>query len=484
MFNNEFYPTPENIILQMISPYKEAIKEREIKHILDPSAGKGDILDCISKFTEYYREKYLYAIEIEPDLQYILQEKHYKVIDSDFLQYNGKIIFDLVVMNPPFSNGDEHLLKAWDMLHEGDIVCLLNKETVDNPCNKQRKLLQTIIKENKGTVEYLGKCFSTAERKTNVDVVMVRLKKVANKDRFDFFEDANFHKTNKKIDLNENNINQQVARNNAISNMVDYYNASSLAVENCIKAFKELAYYIEPFSDKYDSKYLIKNVGKLITENPNSDGYNDSISLLRNLGWSFIFNRTKISSLMTSKTQRDFERFRNNQCDIEFTEENIQKLFELIFLNRGAIMEKCVTDVWDLMTSYAPENKIHWEGWKTNDTWKVNTKVIMPNFINYDRKSWCMWKLSYKDGELNDIDKAMCYISGKKMENITTIRDALDKTFDKMNRQKEFECKEVLSTFFQIKVFKKGTIHLKFKDEFLWQEFNIRVAKGKNWLPA
>lgn len=33
---------------------------------------------------------------------------------------------------------------------------------------------------------------------------------------------------------------------------------------------------------------------------------------------------------------------------------------------------------------------------------------------------------------------------------------------------------------FHVKAFKKGTIHLLFKDEALWAKFNVAVNKGKN----
>ena len=42
MFNNGFYPTPYEVAKKMISPYLELIKRGAL--ILDPSAGKGDLL--------------------------------------------------------------------------------------------------------------------------------------------------------------------------------------------------------------------------------------------------------------------------------------------------------------------------------------------------------------------------------------------------------------------------------------------------------
>ena len=112
--------------------------------VLEPSAGKGDILDHITK---HHRAK-CYAIEKNPELRMILQEKKYKVIDTDFLEYRKDSDFNVIIMNPPFSNGDEHFLKAWEILEDGKIVCLLNAETIKNPFSEKRKLVQKIISDN------------------------------------------------------------------------------------------------------------------------------------------------------------------------------------------------------------------------------------------------------------------------------------------------------------------------------------------------
>lgn len=40
-----------------------------------------------------------------------------------------------------------------------------------------------------------------------------------------------------------------------------------------------------------------------------------------------------------------------------------------------------------------------------------------------------------------------------------------------------------MSTYFEISVFKKGTIHLIFRNEDVLRRFNIVACKGKNWLP-
>ncbi|PJC58181.1 MAG: hypothetical protein CO025_09935, partial [Ignavibacteria bacterium CG_4_9_14_0_2_um_filter_37_13] len=37
--------------------------------------------------------------------------------------------------------------------------------------------------------------------------------------------------------------------------------------------------------------------------------------------------------------------------------------------------------------------------------------------------------------------------------------------------------------FFSMRCYKKGTLHLEFRDESLWHEFNMRACANKKWLP-
>jgi hypothetical protein len=89
----------------------------------------------------------------------VLTGKEFPVVGFDWLTYDGVCHYNAVVMSPSFSNGDAHLLKAWDFLQGGEIVCLWNAETINNPHTASRQRLAEIIKLH-GDVEMLGDCFA------------------------------------------------------------------------------------------------------------------------------------------------------------------------------------------------------------------------------------------------------------------------------------------------------------------------------------
>lgn len=213
MFNKNFYPTPYEIALKMVS----GLNLRNM-NILEPSAGKGDLLEVV-------KEKYsnIYCIEKNLELQSILREKKYTILGDDFLKYKPDHIFDLILMNPPFDNGVKHLLKAWEISEEGTYIrCLLNAESIKNPCTKERKLLLDILENNNAEIEYLGNCFKDAERKTNVEVVLVKLQNKTKSKKFSFkFDD--FSK-GEDIDFQELNMNQ-LAKIDVLQSLEDKYTA-------------------------------------------------------------------------------------------------------------------------------------------------------------------------------------------------------------------------------------------------------------------
>ena len=176
---NGFYPTPHNIIDKMICN----LDFKMIKTILEPSAGKGNIVEVIRDKEKIYNTSYsrfefdIDCIEINRDLQSILKGKEFRVVHDDFLTYNTMKEYDLIIMNPPFSNGCKHLLKALDMQKRngGAVICLLNAETLKNPCTNERIDLQRKLTDYNANIEFIQNAFLDAERKTNVEIALIKV---------------------------------------------------------------------------------------------------------------------------------------------------------------------------------------------------------------------------------------------------------------------------------------------------------------------
>jgi 16S rRNA A1518/A1519 N6-dimethyltransferase RsmA/KsgA/DIM1 with predicted DNA glycosylase/AP lyase activity len=172
MFGNDFFPTPEHVLDQMLSGIN-----LENKIVLEPSAGKGNIVDRIS----LEGAKEVLAIEKDPELRKILESKC-RVIGNDFLETKSENVshIDFIVMNPPFSADERHINYAFEIAPPGcKIIALCNLSTVKNPYTKEREQLYTTVQDY-GSWKNLGDCFSTAERKTLTEVALLEIQKPGN----------------------------------------------------------------------------------------------------------------------------------------------------------------------------------------------------------------------------------------------------------------------------------------------------------------
>jgi hypothetical protein len=97
-------------------------------------------------------------------------------------------------------------------------------------------------------------------------------------------------------------------------------------------------------------------------------------------------------------------------------------------------------------------------------------------------------KIDYKAMQkIIDLEKSLCLISGKKMVtkvdgkpvHLRTVEAVLKELGDKAKFGTWYD-----SEYFKFKVFKKGTGHFQFKDDYIYEQFNIIACKGKNWLPG
>lgn len=170
----EFYPTPEALLEKIF----EGVKWPRIKSVLEPSCGKGDMALWIKETakTHYMDLEDIDCIELDPELRQIAKGNRLRVVHDDFLTYRTFKRYDLIAMNPPFSRGAEHLMKALEMQKDGgNIVCILNAETLKNPFTNLRKVLKGKLEQYNAAIEYMEEAFLDSEHPTTVEVAVVKV---------------------------------------------------------------------------------------------------------------------------------------------------------------------------------------------------------------------------------------------------------------------------------------------------------------------
>lgn len=485
-YNKDFYPTPANLIRQMIS----AIKINETSTILEPSAGKGDIVDALQERIKLHQYSFrgskeidIDTIEIDPNLRHILKGKGYKVVHDDFLSYETYKRYDIIIMNPPFSEGDKHLLKALEMQQNGgEVICLLNAETLKNPCTVTRKDLIRKLEDHNATIDYITGAFLDAERQTPVEVALIKVNISQAERKSTIFENLKQEESYQEQQINQN----QVTFANLFQRLVAQYQNEVKAGVKFINEYAGLKPHILQSlkETNYHKEYPII---KLEIEGYKSDHpknqINAYVKAVRYKYWEYLFSRDEFNSLLTSNLRQEYyERIKDLQ-NYDFSLYNIAQIQAEIALNMTRSVEATIINLFDEFS-----HKHHWQdetsknihyynGWKTNKSWKIKKKVIIPMygaFNNWNGRFECS---NYRVLEkLQDIEKVFNYLDQCNTEEIN-LKSVLE------SAQRNSQTRKIETKYFYLTFYKKGTMHIEFKNLELLEKFNIFGSQRKGWLP-
>lgn len=480
--NAEFYPTPPILAHKMLRP----VNWRKVTCVLEPSAGKGDLADEIkAAYKGYYRDMNettldIDCIEQDTNLQHILRGKGYRVVHDDFLTFHTYKQYDLIVMNPPFSVGDKHLLKAMELLSNGgQVICLLNAETLKNPYSATRQKLKQLLEEYSANIEYVEGAFSKAERKTGVEIAIVAVDVPKQKNAgFDSFYE-HLKKAEKRKEKNIEAAAQEITFYDLIKNMEAEYVAEVETGIDLIEHYRAVSPYIKDSMDPDD--HYKSPILELKIEGSSRHGLsiNRFIEKVRMKYWSYLFSNSKFMGHLTSELQTSYRSMVEKLKDYDFSEYNIK----IIMLEMNAKLNESIQDaivaMFDRLTaehSWYPEskkNKHYYNGWASNLAHKVNKKVILPCY-----EVFSPWNKEFRSYQaiyyLRDIEKIFDFLDGNMTRHVN-LEHALSSAG---NNPKNIKCK-----YFTVSFYKKGTVHIKFDNLELLDRFNIYVAQNRNWLP-
>lgn len=487
--DTEFYPTPSHLAGQMAA----LINWRNVRTVLEPSAGKGDLIECAIKCAansaEFFHSRerlpeMFDCIEIDENLRHILTGNGYRVVHDDFLTLNTQKHYDLILMNPPFSNGDEHLLKAISMQaeHGGQIVCLLNAETIRNPYTNRRKVLAQLLAEHGATVKMAEHAFAHAQRKTDVEVAIVYLN-IPAPARKSFILDG-LHRAEEQRKAESHGPTAMVT-GDWVEQLVANFNMEARAGVALMEEYNALAPYIMSGTGTYDKPLIQLTVGKDTVSGCGSETVNSYLRMLRYKYWSNMLSREELTSRMTSQMQSEYSDKVEELQDYDFSRCNVEKVVREISAQLSTGVEESIERLFKKLSeqhSWYPEcakNIHYYNGWATNKAHKVGMKVILP--IN---GYYCGWRNEKKIdayrfcNEIADLERALSYLDGDgaicRIDTASVAKMAEERQHNSMT-----------FTYFDATFYKKGTCHIKFHPEAapIIDRLNIFAARNRGWLP-
>lgn len=483
--DNQFYPTPEELVNKMI----DGLDFNFITTILEPSAGKGDIIRGVLAKCAQYSCIDIDCIEIDTNLQAILKDKYETIVSNDYYDHSVKLVwddfltykpfkkYDLIIMNPPFLDGDKHLLKALDLQKNGgSVVCILNAETLKNPYTSTRRELLNKLSEYGAEITYISQAFMTAERKTDVEIALIKVyieQKELESDIYNKFEKA------EKYEEVKYESGTEIIIDDYIKKAIQLYNIEVKASIELINHYNALKPHINR-SFNSDNTYdrepiLCLSVGKKEVE------INRYLKEVRLKYWEALFSNPKFTAKLTSNLRTKYREQVNNLKHYEFNEFNINNLVIEMNAQIQSGVKETIISMFETLTSehsWYPEckkNVHYYDGWKTNVAHKVNYKVIIPCYGVFADKYWGGYFRTYEAiNVLQDIEKVLNYFDGN-MTKPVDLHNVIEQAKDNP--------KNIICKFFKVTFYKKGTCHITFTNHELIDRFNIYVGKNKNWLP-
>lgn len=470
MFNNTFYPSPSAVrfLLHRNIRVKNTIQSYEQELLmLEPSAGKGDLLEGL-------RCK-KHVIEKDEALRQLLIGKELNVVGEDFLTYDNQYEYDLIMMNPPFDDGAKHVLKALDIaekqrVKDCAIRAVINAETIRNPYTNERKVLVERLHQHGATITFHNDLFKNSERHTNVEIAHIEC------DVYTAYNGRSVYDTiydnlteEKSSDVVERALstvvepNEVTERLHDITYQIKLYNAH---VDE-LKAFYKMEHSLRYFETNAKYESYRKGTNKSLE---------DELDHIRRHYWTNILQTDDLKKHMTASGQQKLQDTLTKIGRIEINEQNVHNLILSLIQNKNSMLRDTCIDLFEHITKYHQNeysrNIHYYNGWKTNNAFKINKKFIYPITGIYSFEQLEMTsryeQLHYKVRDfIKDLMKC-CLLLKPNLQNEFVYND-----------KGELENEAI-----RFKVFKKGTVHVWFNDLELLDQFNILAGQHFNWLPT
>lgn len=475
----QYYPTP----IALAHRAWKKFNNTAFRRVLDPSGGTGELAVAVK---DLFRSRQIKIDCCEIDVKHhpTLKSKGINVVGLDFMEFNFGSVYSHIILNPPFLHGAKHLLRAWDILWNGEIVAILNAETIKNPFGHERQQLLRLISEH-GTVEFIENAFnnSEAERQTTVEIALIHLTKVANVKEEIIGDLLGELKQDRGIDsAGYKEEFFPAVPNSAIENAVAVFGAAVSTMKNSVIAEAKASYYSRLLQDTAN----ILTDGQ--TKQPITDGtdwvqaqidtrYDD----IRESAWKLILSSTNVASKLSNNAYSELLAQFAAISKLEFSVSNIYGFLCGLIDRQHDIQQGMLCEVFDLFSRYHSDNVHFYKGWKSNDRHRTCGRRIKSTRLIIPGNSVASYSSSISYGTRNmlqNIDRVFAYLDGKANPELGLVT-LFDVHFSQLRHGSR-----VSSSYFDIRFYPvAGTIHFFPRNKALIERLNRFVGACRHWIP-
>lgn len=491
MDKEQYYPTPASLAAKMWETFSKHSYLNQDSHILEPSAGAGDLVKAMPD-AAYYRNKPLVDVcEIDPErLELLGKTDGVTIVGHDFLEFEPSRLYTHIIMNPPFRVGAKHLIHAWQIVKNAEIVCLLNAETLKNPNTKDREYLLELVKQY-GQVEYVEGAFLSpdTQRTTAVECALVWLRKETAITRsyldglaldVQTFEFGEVNGAVTDLSIPESVIETAVRVYRAARDVL-YRKVESDAVLACEYArwSSILGGSLLESDHERNKRTMQQAVARAVDRDKIQELFNKEHDKLKERAWNYMLSGIRFYDQLSTAALKTFRAEYQKVAQLEFTEANIHGFLAGVALQRTAMTDEMMLDIFDRFTERYTDNRAYYRAWQSNAkhraaAWRIKmSRIIIPvkcekwgNYLDRDARE-----------ALGDIDKSFAALDGKLPEDIYGLVKAA--LANNINSSARFE-----SDYFEFRYYPGAqTVHLYPKRKELIDRLNRTVGRLRQWLP-
>lgn len=491
MDKEQFYPTPSSLAERMWKTFSNRSYLHSDHPVLEPSAGTGDIIKAMPGVVRHYSPPSVDACEIDPErLDILSKTNNITIVGHDFLDFEPARLYTHIIMNPPFRVGAKHLIHAWQIVQNAEIVCLLNAETLKNPNTKDRQYIAELVAQH-GTVEYVQDAFLSPEtqRSTTVECALIWLKKETPVTH-SYLEGLALDDETFTFKPLSGDATELTIPDNVIETAVKVYQAARRVLYRKVESDAVLACEYARWSSILGGSLLESNheksqrvtlqaADRSVDQKKVQATFNKEHDALKEKAWHYMLSGIKFYDQLSTAASKTFQAEYKKVAQLEFTETNIHGFLRGVALQRTRMTDEMMLDIFDRFTEHYTDNRAYYRAWQSNAkhraaAWRIKmTRIIIPVCCN----KWGNYIERDAQEALGDIDKSFAALDSKHTEDTYgLLQAALDNPIEYAGRHS--------SDYFEFRYYPGAqTVHLYPKRKDLIDRLNRTVGRIRQWLP-